>query len=781
MIRSVSAVMCGNVLYIPELQNTDLTFPQPFSHFSLWNSIVILYCLLFTAYGIFSVWSFWRTIQEAFKVKQFFEDRLGISVRQLEAGAVDWDKDIVCKLAELNDSGDYRIAIHGQGTLDALMVAQRILRKENFLIAFFNRGLLDLQVPFLSQQSYFCKSLEWAIYFCVLNYMYNHKFQIRPAFYLDPVALQRRFILCGIAHAIFLPFLAFFMTLHFLMQNVYDWKSTKQYMGPKEWSLTAKWTFREFNELPHFFERRLGPSYEACEEYFKLFKQSELMTTLGRILAFIGGSFGVILLVFAAVNDAILLHVKIGNFNLLWFVGVTTLIYSAGKSMLPDPKVHARFTRNLVEDKHLALSNLATHTHHYPENWKVGGFDNKTMSTVKGMFTNKANIFLNEIISLVLAPIILCYSLPRSAEHICEFVMAAKAEVPGVGDLCGYSTFNFDQFNDYNFEGKMMGGGERRGEVAASVAELNDVEAASSRHPTPKAHHGKMEKSFFGFKVSHPKWICTKSGQTLLDRVAQFKEAETRILALEQQQHIDAASRQLETLARLEQRRQMVSPVMAQLRESYIGGGQVPQPAGADSGGGGPASPVVTSSTAPQVPPIELNVPSPPPLTPLRPSPRNRETTPPPFATHDQNVAVGPASSPRAPAVRSQADAVNQGLSVLHYADMGLSTELTRMLNRSTLDPDMSATASMLGAYGPPLQSAGPSLEHLSALAETDPEEEQRRAEHAQYMLLQRYHAHLTEAQRRSNISNTQSVHGGDNVGNTGGAVDAGLHQSAML
>jgi hypothetical protein len=70
--------------------------------------------------------------------------------------------------------------------------------------------------------------------------MFNHKYQIRPAFYLDPSALKRRFILCGIAHAVFMPFLLFFMTLHFSMRNIYDMKSSKQYLGPRDWTLPAK-------------------------------------------------------------------------------------------------------------------------------------------------------------------------------------------------------------------------------------------------------------------------------------------------------------------------------------------------------------------------------------------------------------------------------------------------------------------------------------------------------------------------------------------------------------
>lgn len=56
-----------------------------------------------------------------------------------------------------------------------------------------------------------------------VDFMFNHKYQIRPAFYLDPSALRRRFILCGIAHLVFMPFLLFFVTLYFGLQNAYDY------------------------------------------------------------------------------------------------------------------------------------------------------------------------------------------------------------------------------------------------------------------------------------------------------------------------------------------------------------------------------------------------------------------------------------------------------------------------------------------------------------------------------------------------------------------------------
>lgn len=218
---------------------SDYLITKPFRRASLWNFLVILYCLLFLCYTVFSCWSFLHTVRDALEAKHFFEERLGIPAHKLEGGAVDWDTHVVKKIINLQTTGEYRVAIHDGQDLSQLIVAQRIMRKENFMISFFNRSMLNLTVPYL-KGTYYCKSLEWSLYFCVLNYMFNHKYQIRPAFYLEPNSLKRRFMLCGICHAIFLPFLVFFLTLHFAMSNVYEIKSSREYLGPREWTLPAK-------------------------------------------------------------------------------------------------------------------------------------------------------------------------------------------------------------------------------------------------------------------------------------------------------------------------------------------------------------------------------------------------------------------------------------------------------------------------------------------------------------------------------------------------------------
>jgi autophagy-related protein 9 len=263
-------------------------------HSFLRNAWIVVYCMLFSSYGVFCLIQFGHSVMASLESKMFLEEVLGVSDRDLEVGRVEWgeivermsdaQRDGRCRVAILpmdkqkhvdnnNNNNNNSTIIEDEGPTGHLVVSQRIMRRENFMIAFFNKGLLDLTLPQFppwawplsaytrrpkeEKQVFFSKSIEASIYFCVLNYMYNNSKKIRPAFYGDPSSLRRRFVLCGVAHAVFMPFLLFFVTLHFFMLNIYDWQSTKEYLGPREWSSVARWTFREFNELPHLFERRM--------------------------------------------------------------------------------------------------------------------------------------------------------------------------------------------------------------------------------------------------------------------------------------------------------------------------------------------------------------------------------------------------------------------------------------------------------------------------------------------------------------------------------------------
>ena len=781
----------------------------------LGNAWIVIYCILFSIYGFVCLVQYGHGILASLECKLFLEEVLGVCDRDLEVGRIEWG-DIVERMSEAQRVGKCRVAIlpgggggggssmngltasaaasqssqarnsmnhhnsnassmmnqqqttQDHGPTGHLVVAQRILRRENFMIAFFNKGLLDLTLPTLpptlwpittltnkpqeDRTIFYSKSIEWSIYFCVLNYMFNHQRKIRPAFYGDPSSLRRRFLLCGVAHAVFMPFLLFFVTLHFFMLNVYDWQSTKEYLGPREWSSIARWTFREFNELPHSFERRMEPSYKSAASYFDMFaRPSPFKVALGRLLVFVSGSLGTLLIAFAAMNDAILLHVKIGRWNLLWYAGVLGACFTFGKGLLPKSSSphfgHAR--RNLISDMNVELEKLATHTHYLPDAWRGKGWDDKTKKAFAPMFQFKANHFAMEVLSIMVAPLILCISLPRCADKLCRFVRDSKVEVPGVGDVVGFSTFDFDSFEDEQWSGK--------GDVdQSSRISIRDTGEGVKINDRPKSRHGKMEKSFFNFRSVYPNWTMPQSGKNLVDQVETFRQQQDVALARERRLHIDAAAAQLETLRRLEVERERRA---ASGLAGYVVNNRHLERAssGPDSGGGGPQGmnppPHQTYETLSDAGSFGsltndgLHNPH------LHFEESAHSFAPPTHAfahtslIHGDNHVGTNISAPRATSPTRYSSS-NPG-SVVHYIDAGLSMELRGVLNGLNASALVDPSASQQSFTGSlvPMDDASMS----TSILDIRPDQ--------QYAWLDRYHSERTN--NRHNDGNVQPDGGG--------------------
>jgi len=77
--------------------------------------------------------------------------------------------------------------------LDAHDIANRIMRQENYLIALFNKELLDLSAPlppflswFVSQEqgkgTTLTRALEWNLRFCLMEYLFDRQGRVRKVF-----------------------------------------------------------------------------------------------------------------------------------------------------------------------------------------------------------------------------------------------------------------------------------------------------------------------------------------------------------------------------------------------------------------------------------------------------------------------------------------------------------------------------------------------------------------------------------------------------------------------
>lgn len=82
--------------------------------------------------------------------------------------------------------------------LDAHDIANRIMRQENYLIALFNKDLLDLRLPLPDMGHRFLmllglyekekrgttltKALEWNLRFCLMDYLFDQSGRVKKSF-----------------------------------------------------------------------------------------------------------------------------------------------------------------------------------------------------------------------------------------------------------------------------------------------------------------------------------------------------------------------------------------------------------------------------------------------------------------------------------------------------------------------------------------------------------------------------------------------------------------------
>ena len=139
--------------------------------------------IVFFFFGVWWIWNLIRfnvQISKLREIREFYENVLNI--KDEEINNVGW-ADVSAKITStfnqyLRESNDQRVRV-----LDAHMIANRIMRKENYMIALFNKDILNLSFPMLfGRQQMLTKLMEWALSYCILSFVFKENGQINKRF-----------------------------------------------------------------------------------------------------------------------------------------------------------------------------------------------------------------------------------------------------------------------------------------------------------------------------------------------------------------------------------------------------------------------------------------------------------------------------------------------------------------------------------------------------------------------------------------------------------------------
>lgn len=483
------------------------------------SGFTLLFFLTFTAFYVWQIVSFVLALQRLRVLYNFYTHLLKIP--DVDIQTISWPE-IVRRIGAIReDNPNTALSSRNAGTqddvtvakLDAHDIANRILRQENYLTAIFNKDLLDLRVPVPSYLERFVdqekgngkrltQALEWNLRFCLMEYLFDENGQVRRVFLNSrnrgPLiqGLKRRFIFMGILNAIFVPFIVLYLLIYSFFRYFEQYHKDPSTIGGRRYTSYAQWKFREFNELPHLFIRRLDESYPAASMYIGQFPNEKVFLIM-RFVAFVSGSFAAVLFLATVWDPDIFVHLEVTpHRSVLFYLSVFGSIVAVARGMIPED--------NRVFDPEMLMTEVIAYTHYMPEGWRGQIHSKRVHQEFGELFQMKVLIFVEELMSVVLTPLILWYSLPNCAPAIIDFFREFSVHVDGRGYVCSFAEFNFERHGNVKF-----------GAPAAPSGGKIDRKMVSNE--------GKMEKSFLNFKAANPDWNPSDpSGSAYLNRMAEF-------------------------------------------------------------------------------------------------------------------------------------------------------------------------------------------------------------------------------------------------------------------
>lgn len=168
------------------------------------------------------------------RIREFYVHLLEVPDTDMQT--ISW-QDTVARIMALRDANPLTVektsaktmrkwlGTQSKQRLDAHDIANRLMRKENYFIALFNKELLDLTLPlpFLHGRQLFSRTLLWNLDWCIMDLVFSELGQVRQLVLKDSHrrqlsdALRGRFLFAGFMNVIFAPVIVvYLMIIYFL-------------------------------------------------------------------------------------------------------------------------------------------------------------------------------------------------------------------------------------------------------------------------------------------------------------------------------------------------------------------------------------------------------------------------------------------------------------------------------------------------------------------------------------------------------------------------------------
>lgn len=419
-----------------------------------------------------------------------------LNIPESEIQSISW-QEVVSRLMALRDANpNIRTSQNPQsrrflGTqskqrMDAHDIANRLMRKDNYMIAMINKEVLDttLTIPFIGNRQFFTRTLEWHLNYCIMDYVFNSQGQVRQLFLKDThrkalsEGLRRRFIFAGTTSLLSAPLLIIYFVIQNFFQRFNEYQKDPAQIGSRQYNVYAQWKFREFNELWHLFGRRLKMSHPFATRYINQFPKDKTVQA-ARFITFISGAVVSILGLATILDQENFLGFEItSGRTTIFYLGVFGSVWAVARGMLPDD--------NMIYDSSYSMEEVIEFTHYRPAPWEGRLHTVEVKVEFEQLYQMQIIVLLEEIMSMIFTPFVLWFSLPKCSDRVIDFFREFTVHVDGLGYVCSFAEFNLKKVGQ-------IGTGGNAGTRATTTA------AAAARDDYFASKDNKLEQSYWNF------------------------------------------------------------------------------------------------------------------------------------------------------------------------------------------------------------------------------------------------------------------------------------------
>ena len=393
-----SLLLCGNENH--HCGDISLFFKYP-------NPTFIGFILYFCGFmvGLNKIIELYSSLKQMFFIRKYYEDKLKISNKELQA--IKWS--LVIKKIEQNSG------------ISSYDITNKILKNENYYIAMIRNCILNIS------NQYYTKQLEFNIRLTIFNNIDN----------INVLVLRKTFFLLGILNLIFSPIIFFYLLFYFFISNIQEVYTNSKNISSRRFNLLTRWKIRQYNELKHFFEKRINTAIPLSNLYLKQFP-NPIIEILAKTITILCGICFTFNLLISIIDENILLYIKIFDRSLLFYTGVIGAISSFSRSLIKNPE-------DTVYKPTKYMKKIYRCTKYIPAKWKYKFHTYDVRNDFVKIFPYKILLLFYDLISVISTPFILIFYLPDNSIEIVEFIKMNTLDVKNVGNVCRYAYF--EDFN----------------------------------------------------------------------------------------------------------------------------------------------------------------------------------------------------------------------------------------------------------------------------------------------------------------------------------------------